>query len=65
MMKVAIVTVYTTIIVPLVLRVQFASNTFSGVESAGEMFATIVIIGGIPNMDISANVSFSEINATG
>ena len=49
----------------LVLKVQFTSATYSGLESSGEVLATIVILGGMPNVSISVNVRFSEATATG
>ena len=49
----------------LVLRVQFASATFSGLESSGEILVSILITGGIPTVNISVNVIFSEATATG
>ena len=49
----------------LVLRVQFASTTFSGLESSGEILVFIVIVGGIPDLNVSADVGFTEATATG
>ena len=49
----------------IVLRVQFASTTYSGSESSGQVLATIVITGGIPNKNISADISFLRLAATG
>ena len=50
----------------LVFRVQFASTTFSALESSGEILIAIIIISGrTPNESISVNVSFSEATATG
>ena len=50
----------------LVFRVQLLSATFSGLESAGEMLITIIIISGrTPNVSISVGISFSEATATG
>ena len=47
-------------------RVQFASATFSALESSGEILITIIIISGrILNASISVNVNFSETTATG
>jgi len=48
-----------------VLKVQFTSATYSGLESSGEVLATIVILGGMPNVSISVNVRLSEATATG
>ena len=49
----------------LVLRVQFASTLYSGLESSGEILVSIKIVGGIPTVNISVNVEFSEATATG
>ena len=49
----------------LVFRVQFASTAFSGVESSGEILVLVIITGGTPMVDISVNISFSEVTATG
>ena len=50
----------------LVFRVQFASATFSALESSGEILINIIIISGrTPNVSISFNISFSEATATG
>ena len=49
----------------LVLRVQFASTIYSGLESSGEILVSIVIVGGIPDSNISVDVEFSEATATG
>ena len=49
----------------LVLKVQFTSATYSGLESSGEVLATIMILGGIPKVSISVNIRFSEVTATG
>ena len=49
----------------LVLRVQFASTLYSGLESSGEILVSIKIVGGIPTVTISVNVEFSEATATG
>ena len=51
--------------VHLVLRVQFASATYSGKESSGEILITVIITGGASNVDISVTIGFSEITATG
>ena len=51
---------YCCSLVHLVLRVQFASATFSGSESSGEILVTININGRTPNVDISVNLNFSE-----
>ena len=47
------------------LRAQFASTVFNGLESSGEILFTIMVIGGIPNVNISVNIGFSEATATG
>ena len=51
--------------VHLVLRVQFASTIYSGLESSGEILVSILIVGGIPGATISVNIGFLERNATG
>lgn len=51
--------------VSLVLRIQFVSSTFSGLESSGEIFVTIVLMGAIPDVTFSISVNFSEVTATG
>ena len=51
--------------VHLVLQVQFASTIYSGLESAGEILVSVVIVGGIPGTTISVNIGFLERNATG
>ena len=47
------------------LRVQFASTTFNGSESSGEIFVVIYITGGIPTINVSVNINFVEFTATG
>ena len=47
------------------LRVQFASTIYSGLESSGKILVSIVIVGGIPDSNISVDVEFSEATATG
>ena len=47
------------------LRVQFASTTFSGLESSGEIFISVAIIGGIPSTTVSVVLSFTILTATG
>ena len=48
------------------LRVQFASATYSGLESSGEISVSIVISSGRdPNTTISASITFSEVSASG
>ena len=47
------------------LRIQFASSTFNGSESSGEVLATIVITGGIPDQKVSADISFLRLTANG
>ena len=49
----------------LVLRVQFASATFSGLESSGEIFVSVAITGGIPSTTVSVVISFTTLTATG
>ena len=56
---------YCCSLVHLVLRVQFASHTFSGSESSGEILVTINISGRTPNVDISVSLNFSKETATG
>ena len=52
--------------VNLVLRVQFASATYSTFESSREMNITINLVGGThPTINISVIISFSEATATG
>ena len=51
--------------VDLVLRVQFGSTTFNASESSGEILVTINISGRTPNVDISVDLNFSEVTATG
>ena len=51
--------------VHLVLRVQFASTTFSGLESSGEIFVSVVITGGIPSTTVSVAIIFTTLIATG
>ena len=47
-------------------RVQFASDTFSAIESTGEILITIILISGrVSNGSISVNLNFSEYTATG
>ena len=57
--------IYILIFTHLVLRAQFASTVFNGLESSGEILLTIMVIGGIPNVNISVNIGFSEATATG
>ena len=47
------------------LRVQFASAAFSGLESSGEILVSVVITGGIPNATVSVGISFTGLTATG
>ena len=47
------------------LRVQFASDTYSALESSGDMTITVIITGGTPTVMISVNVNFSGSTATG
>ena len=51
--------------VHLVLRVQFASATYSAVETSGELFITIIIRGGVPTRNVAINITFSILTATG
>ena len=53
------------LVIHLVFRVQFASTTFSGLESSGEILVSVIITGVIPIRDISVNISFAEATATG
>ena len=53
------------ICIHLVLRVQFASTVFNGLESSGELLVTITITGGTPTGYISVNIGFLEATATG
>ena len=50
---------------PLVLRVQFTSDSFSGSESSGEILVTINITGGTPSVAISIDISYMMLNTTG
>ena len=61
----ALLYMYYFLFLHLVLRIQFASATFSGLESSGEIIVSIIITGGIPATSIFVNVSFSEATATG
>ena len=56
---------HAVICIHLVLRVQFVSTMFSGLESSGKILVIISITGGTPNRTISVNVGFSETTATG
>ena len=47
------------------LRVQFASTTFSGLESSGEIFVSVVITGGIPSTTVSVVIIFTTLTAAG
>ena len=47
------------------LRVQFASVAFSGLESSGELFVIVSITGGTPTVNISVNINFIGSTATG
>ena len=48
------------------LRVQFASATYSGLESSGEILVSIIVARGRnPNATVSAKITFSEVSATG
>ena len=50
----------------VVLRVQFASNTFSGLESSSEILITIIIVGGTPEKkNVTASIHFLELTAHG
>ena len=51
--------------VHVVIRVQFASATYSGKESSGEILITVIITGGTSNLDISVTIGFSEVTAIG
>ena len=50
---------------PLVLRVQFTSDSFSGSESSGVILVTISITGGTPSIAISIDISYMMLNTTG
>ena len=47
------------------LRVQFASTAFSGLESSGEILALVVITGGIPSTTVSVVINFTRLTAAG
>ena len=49
----------------LVLIVQFASTTFSALESSGEISFTIVITGGTPSTELSIGISYTMLTTTG
>ena len=51
--------------VHLVLRVQFASTTFSGLESSGEIFVSVVITGGVPSTTVTVAIIFTALTAAG
>ena len=49
----------------LVLRVQFSSANFSGLESSGKVLVNIVVLGGTPNnTDVIIKFEFIEITAS-
>ena len=56
---------HAVICIHLVLRIQFASTMFSGLESSGEMLVTVNKMGGTSTGTLSVNVGFSEATATG
>ena len=49
----------------LVMIVQFASTTFTGLESSGEIIVSIVITGRIPNTTVPIVVGFTSLTAAG
>ena len=47
-------------------KITFESSTFNGLESSGEILATVIISGGIvSSRDINVPISFTEGTATG
>ena len=47
------------------LRVQFASTTYSALESSGEMFVSIAIRGGVSSNNVSVDIYLLRLTATG
>ena len=48
------------------LRVQFASAIYSGLESFSEILVSIIIASGVnPNATVFASIIFSGVTATG